>query len=126
MLSPMSCPGSQLDGYRCDACKRTKNRCAACRARRAARRRQLHAAKRAAGICLECGERALAGERRCAQHQAINTGRSADAHAALARRRKRAGRCRDCDKPAVRARARCALHLRENAKRVAKSRLSAT
>jgi hypothetical protein len=73
-------PGSQLDPYRCDACRRRKNRCVDCRAKRAAARRDLLDRKRAAGICLECTDRAIKGQVRCVAHAAANNARSSAAH----------------------------------------------
>lgn len=76
----MSGPGSQSDGYRCDACRRRKNRCEDCRAARAAKRRELRARKRAEGICTECTEPADAGTL-CSRHQLANLRASKASHA---------------------------------------------
>lgn len=70
------------DGYRCDACRRKRNRCETCRAARAAAQRATRAAKRKAGTCLQCSEDALPGMTLCAYHRAQNNGISAASHAA--------------------------------------------
>lgn len=68
--------------YRCDACRRRKNRCEQCRAARAAAKRELHARKREAGQCIECPLGALPDEVRCKVHQARNRIASRESHAA--------------------------------------------
>jgi hypothetical protein len=79
---------SARDAYRCDACKRRKNRCVECRARRAAAVRELHARKRADGDCLRCAEPAEPGKQLCAAHNDDNNTLSRKSHA-LARKRRR-------------------------------------
>lgn len=76
----MSGPGKQYDGYRCDTCRRRKNRCDDCRAARAAAKRELQARKRASGICVECTLPAKVGVR-CAEHQERNRIDSRASHA---------------------------------------------
>jgi hypothetical protein len=82
----MSGPGKSTDAYRCDACRRRKNRCTSCRAARQAARLELQARKRTEGECLECSARAVKGQTRCAHHAALNNARSSAAH-----KRRRAG-----------------------------------
>lgn len=78
MSAPVSSRG---DSYRCDACRRKKNRCASCREARAAYRRELRRSKIAAGICSECTEPATSGTL-CDLHQRRNREASKRSHAA--------------------------------------------
>lgn len=68
------------DGYRCDACRRRKNRCEDCRARRREMRREWYKRKRKAGVCIQCTEPADAGSL-CSKHQLDNLTRSKASHA---------------------------------------------
>ena len=68
--------------YRCDDCRDEPDRCAACRARRAAANAERRDARRAAGMCIMCGRRALSGYTRCTRHLEDNRVRSAAAHVA--------------------------------------------
>jgi hypothetical protein len=70
------------DPYRCDACRHRVERCADCRLRRAAVRNGLRARRRKAGICTECGAKAVRGQSRCAACRDENNARSGAAHAA--------------------------------------------
>jgi hypothetical protein len=77
----MSGPGKQYDGYRCDSCRRRKNRCEDCRAARAAATRARMDRKRELGVCLQCTVKAIKGQALCAQHQARNLALSKASHA---------------------------------------------
>jgi len=70
------------DSYRCDACRRKVSRCSDCAARRAEIQRARRARYRKAGLCSECGRKAVAGQSRCAEHRDENNTRSGAAHAA--------------------------------------------
>jgi len=67
--------------YRCERCLSTVKRCAECRARRQAAKLERQAAKRAAGICIDCASKAKRGLVRCAKHTALNNRLSGAAHA---------------------------------------------
>jgi len=73
------------NAYRCDVCRDTRDRCAECRARRAAANAERRDARRAAGRCIMCGAPALVGYARCTRHLEDNRVRSAAAHIAARR-----------------------------------------
>jgi hypothetical protein len=77
----MSGPGKQYDGYRCDDCRRQKNRCDDCRAARAAATRARMERKRKLGVCVQCPAKALKDQALCAKHQALNLVNSKASHA---------------------------------------------
>jgi|1185.fasta_scaffold346153_2 hypothetical protein len=70
------------DPYRCNTCRPHPNRCVKCRERRAAVRNDLRARRRKARLCSECGNKAVAGLSRCADHRDDNNERSSAAHIA--------------------------------------------
>ena len=86
--------------------------CGPCREARQAAERALYAARRAAGLCVGCGENAFGGAARCAPCAVLDESRrSPERKNAAARRRyaeRRArGQCTDCGRPSQGA-ARCA------------------
>lgn len=83
----MSGPGKSGDGYRCDVCRRRKNRCVDCRAARAAAAAERRERKRAAGICVGCTAKAEPGYSRCLVCMEDNNERSGRAHAAARQER---------------------------------------
>jgi hypothetical protein len=72
----------KADPYRCDACRRKRDRCEQCRANRAAARRALRERKRADGLCLDCAAKAARGKARCRAHLRDVSERSGAAHRA--------------------------------------------
>jgi hypothetical protein len=70
--------------FRCDDCRDTHARCAACRERRADARRAQRAERRERGVCSECGRKCVVVDgvklTRCKIHREDNRVRSLKSH----------------------------------------------